>query len=110
VYNTTHAQSITHLGESGKKENKMTSATLDIGSLALKGAAYPTDRVLNGQKSWGDIVDGEEYDFEMAQDAVDAANNKCRIYYIYQNIKGEDGKQLDDYSYADGDVSRIEIL
>jgi hypothetical protein len=88
----------------------MTSAIFNTDCMRLDGEAYPTDRVLSGQKSWGDIAYGAEYDFEMAQGAVDVDGNDCRIYYIYQNIKGEGGKHLDDYSYADSHIDRIEFL
>ena len=49
--------------------------------------------------------DGEEFDFEMSAEALDAAGNKFFVYWIFTDAK-DSQKELDDFDYEK--VDRIE--
>lgn len=66
-----------------------------------------TNRVLGGiYTDYNDAEDGDIYDIELKARAVDEAGTECTVYWIFQDIKGEDSWDLDDFDY--GLVDRVE--
>ena len=82
---------------------------MDYGTTTFNGQTYKlaeaaslTNRVVpNGYDA---ANDGEEYDFEMAANAIDKDGQPVRAYWIFTGTKGENDPELDtyDYSVADG--------
>lgn len=86
----------------------------NYGSVTYQGKTYVlleeadmTNRVLGGiYTDYNDAEDGETYDFEMKAKAADESGTECTVYWIFQDIKGEDGKDLDEFDYDM--VNRVE--
>ena len=57
-----------------------------------------TNGVLNYPKNYNDVEEGEEFDFQMSAQAVDTKGNKCTVYWIFSDTKG-DQKELDSFDY-----------
>jgi hypothetical protein len=45
-----------------------------------------------------DVEEGEEYQFEMAADAIDERGNECKVIWIFWKVKGEDW-ELENLDY-----------
>jgi len=58
-----------------------------------------TNRQMPSPRDYNDVLDNEEYDFEMSASAVDENENNYTVYWIFTDIKGENGKELDSFDY-----------
>lgn len=58
-----------------------------------------TNRLLPNS-NYHDAADGEEYEFEMGANAIDAEGNKYFVTYIFTNIKGQGAIEIDAYDYS----------
>ena len=66
--------------------------------------AFPTNSAIGTPyKDYNDAECGEEYDFEMGAKAVDTDGKECMVYWIFQDIKCDEQKDLDDYDYSKAD-------
>jgi len=54
----------------------------------LTGEIYPTGRSLSNNRNYRDVNYGEEYDFEVAAEAVDEQGLTYIIYWIVTETKG----------------------
>ena len=71
----------------------------------LQEAAQMTNRVVpNGYDA---ANDGEEYNFEMAANAIDKDGQPVRAYWIFTGTKGENDPELDTYDYSEADTISI---
>ena len=86
----------------------------DFGVVEYQGKKYyltsdatPTGRISNQFTCYHEVEDGEEYTFEMSASAVDESENDYTVYWLFQDVKGEDGKNnFDEFNYDD--VDRVE--
>lgn len=70
----------------------------------LTEEAFPTNCILGAPyKDYNDAECGEEYNFEMGAKAVDPDGKECMVYWIFQDIKCDEQKDLDDYDYSEAD-------
>ncbi|MGM1023220.1 MAG: hypothetical protein ACQEXV_22540 [Bacillota bacterium] len=59
--------------------------------------------------NYNDASDGEEYHFEMSAEAQDDKENKYLVFWIFSDIKGEDGQQdLSNFDFYN--VDRVELV
>lgn len=66
--------------------------------------AFPTNRVLGAPYTdYNDAECGEKYNFEMGAKAVDPDGKECMVYWIFQDTKCDEQKELDDYDYSEAD-------
>lgn len=62
--------------------------------------AVTTNRVLNNGQDYNDKGDGEIYEFEMSADAIDPEGNGYIVYWVFEDVKGDGGKEsLDLFDY-----------
>lgn len=61
--------------------------------------AVTTGRQLNNGQDFNDKSEGEIYEFEMSADAIDEQGKSYTVYWIFENEKGEGGKDLDEFDY-----------
>lgn len=54
----------------------------------LTGEIYPTGRSLSNNRNYRDVNYGEEYDFEVAAEAVDEQGLTYILYWIVTETKG----------------------
>ena len=78
----------------------------NLGTVIFEGRKYYlqddadfTNRLLPGRVNYHEISNGEEYDFEMSATVKDSEGNDYTMYWIFTNIKGEDGRELDSFDY-----------
>lgn len=83
------------------------TAKTENGSVIFNGVEYAlttqadeTSRLMP-YAPYHEAKDGEEYAFEMAAYAIDADDNEYRVTWEFMNIKGKDGRQLDEFDYDD---------
>lgn len=89
----------------------MSKITYNNIELTLANEADYSNRLLpGGYVNINDVSDGESYDLEVFSRAKDADGNKYLVYWIYKDIKGEDGNGLDSYDYRDDKIDRIQAL
>lgn len=69
---------------------------------ALTEQANYTNRLLPAQyTNYQDAQAGEEYDFEMSAKAISENSGVLvRIYWVFQNIKGDNTAELDSFDYS----------
>jgi hypothetical protein len=72
----------------------------------LTADAEPTGRQLDGCTNYHEAEEGQEYSFEMSAKAMDHDNNAYAIYWIFDDIKGQERDGLDEYDYSK--IDRIE--
>lgn len=86
--------------------SKFGTVTFEGKEYSLTSEAVTTGRSLNNGQNFNDKSDGETYEFEMSADAIDEYGNACRVCWIFEDIKGENGQ--DDLSNFDYDkVDRV---
>jgi hypothetical protein len=85
----------------------------NYGTVEFEGMEYTlttdadfTSRMLEHSNNYNDVLEGENYDFEMAADAVDSKGKEYKVYWIFTDVKGEDAKELDSFDYDK--VDRVE--
>lgn len=65
--------------------------------------AQPTSRHFNHNSNYNDVSAGVEYQFEMSAPVVDKDNVEHVVYWLFWDIKGEGGKELDQFNYDEVD-------
>lgn len=84
------------LYEKIREENKM---EFEGRTYTLTGDAEITGTELDSRfTNYHEAQNGEAYDFEMAAPALDEEGNEVMVYWVFENIKGEE-KELDTYNY-----------
>ena len=87
------------------------------GSVNFEGKRYilttPADftgRLLpSSYKNIHEVEDGEKYDFEMAAPACNKDGENCTIFWIFSDIKGENGTEdLSNFDYSVVDHVRMD--
>ena len=71
----------------------------------LTSNADYTNRLLNGPRNYHEASEGQKYFFEMSADAVDSEGNEYTVYWIFDDVMGEE-TPLDNFDYDD--VDRVE--
>lgn len=74
----------------------------------LISQAEITNRLLPYPKNYNDVFENEKFDFEMSTIAIDKIGNKYIVYWIFEDIKGDNEKELDSFDYDN--VDRIELI
>lgn len=98
------------------KTSEYEKAVKEFGTVIANGFTYAlteqadyTNRLLPPQyANYQDVQDGEEYQFEMSARAVSADGELVRVYWVFQNIKGEEAQELDAFDYRVADA--LELL
>ena len=85
----------------------MTNIDFKGKEITLTTDADFTNRVLDGRLNYHEVEEGERFYFEMSADGMDDKGNKIIVYWIFNDIKG-DQRDLDDFDY--GDIDRIETV
>lgn len=86
-----------------KEENEM---EFEGKTYTLTGDAEITEVELDGRfTNYHEAQNGGTYDFEMAAPALDEEGNEVTVYWMFENVKGEE-KQLDEFDYDK--VDRVE--
>ena len=92
----------TNLGEALKME----TVKFDGKEYRLTEQAEVTGTELDGRfTNYHEVQNGETYDFEMSAPALDDEENEVTVYWMFENIKGEE-KELDEFDYDN--VDRVE--
>lgn len=86
-------------------ENKFGTVEFKGKTYWLKAQAEMTNRLM--QNAYHEASEGEEYEFEMSSDATDEEGNEYVVYWVFEDIKGEE-IELDMYDYSD--VDRVEQI
>lgn len=88
--------------------------TTNYGKAVFEGKVYNftdqadfTSRLLGYGTDYNDVVEGEEFEFEMSAPALNEHGQECTVYWIFSDIKGDDEKELDQYDYDK--VDRVEL-
>ena len=87
----------------------MTTIKFEGKVYTLTSEAEPTSRHLpSNYTNYNDAVEGELYDFETSAEAIDENGSECIVYWIFENEKSENGKQLDEFDYDDeNNIDRV---
>ncbi|MFE4569971.1 hypothetical protein [Paenibacillus chitinolyticus] len=88
---------------------------MNFGKVTFEGKTYAlteeadfTNRQLPGQYvNYHEVTDGEAYDVEFSADAVDEKGNECKVYWMYEFIKGDE-PELDSLNWDN--VDRVDDL
>lgn len=91
-------------------ENEMKYGTVDFEGKTynLKAQADFTNRVIpHIPNNFNDVENGEAFRFEMSAPAVDEEGNEYIVYWIFEDVKGDE-RELDSFDYDD--VDRVEEL
>ncbi len=74
----------------------------------LTEQAYLTNRCIP-YWGWENRTDGEEYEFEMACEAIEfETGTECTVYWIFKDVKSDDSKELDEFDYTEN-IDRVTI-
>lgn len=69
----------------------------------IEGQAQFTNRLFNGD-NFMDVAEGERYNFEMSEKAIDEDGNEYVVYYVMEDIKGREW----DSDNFDWEIDRVE--
>ncbi len=70
--------------------------------------ASPSCRVFTGW--WGDAEDGEAYTDEWSVDATSEDGSNWKIYWQFEQIRGQEPEEADALPFDDEHIDRIETL
>lgn len=87
------------------KNSNFGTVTFEGKEYHLQTEAEIDNRIIPGAVNFNDAGDDEEYEFEMSAKAIDDEGHTYTVYWIFTDIKGENGRELDSFNY--GDVNRV---
>ena len=76
-------------------------------TLFLTTQADFTGRLLPYPKNYHDVKEYEMYDFEMMAQGYDETGTKISVYWIFEDVKGNQ-KELDEFDY--NNIDRVELV
>jgi hypothetical protein len=86
----------------------MTTIKFEGKEIELTSEAEYTNRLLNSAyTNYHEAEEGEEFSFEMSAQGIDEEGNEVVVYWIFEDVKG-DQKELDEFDYDE--VDRVETV